>query len=219
MTGFIFEANQPIKAERESAGNTLTPLTTNEQMRFAMADTVQSQNPITRNDKITSARLRELLSYDTDSGAFSWNSSKKKGQSVGFSMPNGYRGVALDGRIYLCHRLAWLWVTGSHPVAQIDHINGRRTDNRFCNLRAATCSQNRHNVGLRVNNKSGLKGVSWHRRDGKWKACVYLNYRAVFAKKFTSKTDAAVAYNYHATLYLGEFARLNEISIDSYSHD
>jgi hypothetical protein len=68
---------------------------------------------------------------------------------------------ALTGVLYREHRLAWLYMTGEWPTHEIDHINGDRVDNRFCNLREATASENRWNSRKRVNNTSGYKGVSW----------------------------------------------------------
>ncbi|GAH20073.1 unnamed protein product, partial [marine sediment metagenome] len=45
--------------------------------------------------------------------------------------------------------------------SQIDHINRDGLDNRKCNLRPCTNSQNQKNSKLRKDNKSGLRGVRW----------------------------------------------------------
>jgi HNH endonuclease len=44
----------------------------------------------------------------------------------------------------------------------MDHVNGDRADNRWCNLREATQSQNQANTSMRADNISGYKGVCWH---------------------------------------------------------
>jgi len=61
-------------------------------------------------------------------------------------------------------------MTGEWPEADIDHKNGNKADNRFVNLRAVTRTVNSHNRCKRNDNKSGYKGVSWHKRTSKWVA-------------------------------------------------
>jgi hypothetical protein len=66
------------------------------------------------------------------------------------------------GRIYLAHRLAWMYVYGRWPAKglDIDHINGNRQDNRIANLREVTRGQNMQNQ-RRASSRSttGLLGV------------------------------------------------------------
>ena len=49
-----------------------------------------------------------------------------------------------------------------------DHWNGIGTDNRICNLRPSTQQENTFNQSISKNNKSGIKGVSWHIASNKW---------------------------------------------------
>jgi hypothetical protein len=70
----------------------------------------------------------------------------------------GYRLIGVDGRWHKAHRLAWLYMTGSWPREQIDHINLIKNDNRFENLREATQTQNHANTRAR---RRGLKGITW----------------------------------------------------------
>lgn len=113
---------------------------------------------------ITQKRLRELLSYDPDTGVFQWLFSRgtaRAGAVAGSADSYGYLQTKIDRRCYLNHRLAWLYVHGEWPTRQIDHINGKRTDNRLANLRIVSASVNQQNHRVaRVDNKCGLLGVS-----------------------------------------------------------
>jgi hypothetical protein len=67
----------------------------------------------------------------------------------------------IDGHLISCHRLAWLYMTGSLPTHQIDHIDGDRKNNRWTNLRDVTTSVNQQNRRTpRSDNSCGLIGVT-----------------------------------------------------------
>src|SRR5262245_26632184 len=89
--------------------------------------------------EITAERLREVLSYDLETGWFRWRvSPKHSGIRIGRIAGQcdcGYWRIEIDGKAYLAHRLAWLYVTGKFPDQQIDHVNGDGTYNAWCNLR------------------------------------------------------------------------------------
>src|SRR5258708_7110488 len=99
---------------------------------------------------ITQERLRELLTYDPETGIFRWKKERnhyvKAGKIAGFKhIVHGYMHIKIDYVLYRSHALAWLYVTGEFPVyphIQIDHRNSKRDDNRFENLRKATHAQN-----------------------------------------------------------------------------
>lgn len=92
---------------------------------------------------------------------------------------------------------------------EIDHINGNRLDNRKENLRICTSQQNQFNLKRRINNTSGYKGVSWHKKDKKWRARIKADNKYIFLGNFDSKNKAAKAYDTAAKQYFGEYARLN----------
>lgn len=81
------------------------------------------------------------------------------GEEAGYPNNIGYRQVMIGKKIYSVHRIAWAIYYGEHPNEEVDHINGNRSDNRLCNLRLATSSQNNQNRRLSTRNKSGVKGV------------------------------------------------------------
>lgn len=125
---------------------------------------------------ITQEQLKLILNYDPETGEFNWLVKPRNRASIGgvagHLRKNGYREISIKGKKYYAHRLAWLYMTGSWPKEHIDHINGNPSDNRFCNLREATRSQNMHNQGVCSNNTSGYKGVCWHKSNQKWEACI-----------------------------------------------
>lgn len=118
-----------------------------------------------------------------------------------------WTGGADRGRvdIYLHH-----FVIGAVPKgAQVDHINGDTLDNRLCNLRIATSTQNNANSTRRKDNTSGFKGVYFHKQRKKWCARVHVNHKTISLGMFLDVQDAARAYDVAAKKHFGEFARTN----------
>jgi len=125
---------------------------------------------------LSQKRLKELLSYDPDTGVFVRRvrvANRHEGDAAGCVQKNGYHGISIDNRLYYSHRLAWLYVHGETPKKSIDHIDGNKTNNRLANLRLATYSENSMNSKMRADNSSGFKGVSWDASRRGW--CAYLD--------------------------------------------
>lgn len=159
---------------------------------------------------ISAERLREVMRYEPDTGSFiRLSKTGRKGQigsSVGTRNLSGYVVIGIDGGVYYAHRLAWLYMTGD-VVHQIDHKDGDRANNRFGNLRPATHQQNVLNAKRAANNTSGFKGVSWHKRSGKWDAHINLNGKKHHLGLFETAEDAHAAYMRAAKNAQPEFAR------------
>lgn len=163
----------------------------------------------------TKQALSTWLQYDQETGIFTlakvgtvrnW-SRKKVGDAAGCVEPRGYIVLRVQRRKYYAHRLAWLWCHGELPSdgADIDHINGDKSDNRICNLRLATRAQNNQNQKRRVC-ASGLKGA--HMTKGKWTSRITRpDGKQVYLGTFASKEDAHQAYVVAAEKFFGEFAR------------
>jgi hypothetical protein len=160
---------------------------------------------------ITLTRLREVLHYDPATGVFTWLKTLSKRRSAGLSAgslrSDGYIVIKIDDVRTRAHRFAWLYMTGAFPKEQIDHINGVRNDNRWCNLRAATRAQNLANARLAVTNTSGMKGASWHRAAQKWHAQIRVDGRRIHIGLFDTAQDAHAAYMAKARELHGSFAR------------
>lgn len=156
-------------------------------------------------------RLKELLEYNRDTGEWRWLKTLRPQSPAGCiagSKGKEYTLLRVDRRAYMAHKLAWLYCYGDWPAKQIDHINGDRYDNRIVNLRLATPSENGRNRGPQRNNTSGVKGVTWHARDKRWQAQIWVNGKRIQLGYFIDIKDAAAAYAKAALELHGEFARL-----------
>ena len=161
---------------------------------------------------LTQADLKEKLHYDLDTGAFHWaidvgqrgRAGKEAGSVISI---DGYRRLRLNNKYYLCHRLAALYVLGKFPLEEIDHINMVKSDNSWKNLRLAERFQNQRNRPKNCTNKSGYKGVSWHKATKSWRAQANLNCKKYHLGDFIDILDAADAYRNFAKKNHGEFYR------------
>lgn len=114
------------------------------------------------------SRLKQFFFYDPDTGLFQRIAKitvKGKIMSIIPREPQsithyGYRQVNYMGRPYPIHRLIFLYMEGDFPPEDVDHINGDRLDNRWCNLRKVTRRENLMNVGVRPDNSTGYNGIS-----------------------------------------------------------
>lgn len=169
---------------------------------------------LVKNDQsITQDLIKHRFSYDPETGVFihrnPTSSRCKIGEVAGNSVGSApYLYVGINYKRYAAHRLAWLYVYGEWPDAEIDHVNGNGHDNRICNLRKASPSQNQFNQKLPKNNKSGVKGLFWIERLGKWRACVaktkdgFNGYLGIYS----SRDDAIEAIKRGRKLLHGEFS-------------
>lgn len=149
---------------------------------------------------ISHERLTELLDYNPDTGIFTWKKCKRKdmvGKQAGSTNPDGwgipYTLIGLDNCKYRAHRLAWFYHYGVWPDKQIDHINRDSTDNRICNLREVTNSENARNRKIQSNNTSGATGVQWDIRAGKWLSRIKINGKLIHIGLFDNFEEAVAA--------------------------
>lgn len=148
---------------------------------------------------LTQARLKEVLHYAPRTGVFTWKVTRgakaPAGAQAGTPQNRGYVAIMVDQKLYLAHRLAWLYVHGAWPVGTIDHINGRRTDNRIRNLRDVSLQANLHNQSVAYkSNATGLRGVSFEPRSNKWYSRIRVNGKSVMLGYFRTASEAHAAY-------------------------
>lgn len=164
---------------------------------------------------VTLERLRELLDYDPETGIFTRRITRGNGaagQPAGADCGRGYLKIAIDGRDYRAHRLAWFYHYGEWPPGEVDHKNTIKADNRIANLRLATPVENCRNRPLRSDNTSGYRGVSYSKAKSKWTAYIYIDGKKRQLGVHEAPEAAAAAYNAAATKHFGDFARLNEVA-------
>jgi hypothetical protein len=124
----------------------------------------------------TVEQLRELLSYDPDTGKLTWiKRGRGRWGAVGDVDRRGYAHFRFAGSHYYAHRVAWAIHHGREPENQIDHINGIKTDNRLVNLRDVPQHINMQNQRRpQSRNTTGWLGVSSAPR-GMFTACIWLD--------------------------------------------
>lgn len=155
----------------------------------------------------TAALVRQQLSYDAQTGVFTWIarfSRARKHARADVPGTDGYRRIFIAGKYYKAHRVAWLWAHGDWPADQIDHVNLDKTDNRLANLRPADL---RLNAGNCRTKRRGLKGATLH-KSGKWQAQICSFGKRTYLGLFDSEGAAHQAYARAAATTFGEFARL-----------
>lgn len=168
---------------------------------------------------ITNSEVRNRLNYNPTTGAFTWLPKqvinkrdnywniRYAGTSAGSIGSHGYFAIHIQKKLYLSHRLVWLYMTGEWPLYQIDHINMIRTDNRFANLRPATRSQNYTNRISYKNSTHGFKGIYFHKASGSWHATVMRNRKKISLGYYRTPELAHQAYTAFTLQEDGEFAR------------
>jgi hypothetical protein len=164
-----------------------------------------------KNGRGPGGMFREFLDYDPETGFVTWREGlgkAKAGQRAGYVRKrDGRRDICFKGRNYIEHVVIWKMYYDRSPVGDIDHINGNPTDNRICNLREATRSQNLANCKIYANNTTGFKGVTFVPKEKKYRASITKNQKTYYLGTFKKKEAAAAAYKRAAKKLFGDFAR------------
>ncbi|CAB4167461.1 HNH nuclease [uncultured Caudovirales phage] len=156
---------------------------------------------------MTPERLREVLSYNPWTGEFRWRVQLSPrgcvGNVAGRLTDQSFIKITIDGRGYLAHRLAWLYMKRQWPARLINHKNRNRSDNRWPNLREATSSQIQAHAKPR---RRMSRGVDWVRKDRLFRSRIKVAGRAICLGYFRTEEQASRAYRAAARGAFGEFA-------------
>lgn len=165
---------------------------------------------------LTQAELKRQLHYDHETGVFTWLVTNSRraitGSIAGKTPSNGYISIQVNKVRYMAHRLAWLYVYGYMPKDFIDHINNVRHDNRISNLREASKSQNGMNRPHDRDNQCRAKGVSLHKKTGKFVARIKYAGKQISLGYYFTKDAAGEAYELAEKMYFKEFSYSNSQS-------
>lgn len=151
-----------------------------------------------QNNSISAELVRNLFNYSEDSGIFTrkikTGRNTHAGQIIGSYDMHGYLTTRINRVSYKLHRLAWLYVTGEMPSGDIDHINGDRTDNRFCNLRDVPRLRNLQNrISPNKLKKSGLP-LGVFQDKSRFEAAISVNNKKISLGRFDTPEQASAAY-------------------------
>jgi hypothetical protein len=145
---------------------------------------------------LTQTRLKELLTYDPETGVFMWVVNKGPRSCAGsVAGCRGYRymTIGINKKNHMAHIVAWVYMTGNYPSSEIDHFDGDGFNNKWVNLRPATRKQNMENTSLFSTNTSGYRGVTWYRKNNKWGATAFHNGKRHFAGLHDTAEAAGIA--------------------------
>ena len=144
--------------------------------------------------KLTQEEVRQLLDYNPETGELRWKvdrSRMKVGMVAGcVDSSTGYLKIGINGKRYPMHRVIWLWWYGYFPESEVDHIDRDPSNNRLINLREVSRTCNSRNCGTGARNKSGVKGVFWYARYGKWQSSIMVDYKEKQLARHADFTEA-----------------------------
>lgn len=146
-------------------------------------------------------RLRELVSYDPETGAFRRTDGRlltgaaSRNAHVGWINGQGYHCLRVDRKEWLGHRLAWVLMAGELPTGEVDHRDGQRANNRWENLRDVA---HRHNIENQRrparSGSTGYLGVTLHKASGLFHAQIKSHGKHISLGYFKRPEDAHAAY-------------------------
>lgn len=120
---------------------------------------------------------------DKSGGCWLWTAYKNQ---------DGYGQFKLGGRMQMAHRVSWEWANGSIPDGmEVDHMCHSPACVNPGHLRVVTHAQNLQNrPDAYSTSKTGVRGVSWHKRSGKWYARAQLNGKKHYLGLYEDMAEA-----------------------------
>lgn len=158
---------------------------------------------------ITQELVRKLFDYDAETGALIWLDSYQRPDVVGnragwLDNSTGYWKISVEGTNFVAAKIIWLWIYGELPDLVPDHANNDRSNDRLDNLRLATKGQNAANAKVRIDNTSGLKGASFCKTTGRWRASITIDGLSCNLGRYDTAQEAHHAWYAAAKEAFGE---------------
>jgi len=135
-----------------------------------------------------------LYCYNPLTGIFTHRNPANRRIIIGSqagSKSNGHIALKIDGKSYQAHRIAWLLTYGKMPNGILDHVNLDGMDNRICNLRECSHSQNNYNHYIQKRNQTGYKGVFKLKETGRYKAYITVDKKRITLGHYDCPIEAS----------------------------
>lgn len=151
---------------------------------------------------------------------YKWRYWKKPNNITGYA----YTSIKINNKWKNSVQMHRLILGLTNPQIITDHKNDNGLDNRKANLRICSKQENNCNVNKRKNNTSGYKGVYKreygynlnkygnkirYKKKNIWECHIRFSGKTIHIGVFSTKIEAAKAYDKKAKELFGEFARLN----------
>lgn len=114
-----------------------------------------------------------------------------------------YIQTRIKGKMIKLHRYV-MNMNNSNLV--VDHINRNPLDNRKSNLRICSYKENSFNKSIRVDNTSGIPGVSFHKTNKKWRAKIKYNNLTIHLGYFEDINEALINRRVAEEILFGEYS-------------
>jgi hypothetical protein len=147
---------------------------------------------------MTQDELKKQVKYNPETGEFfrlgyycRWGTFVNRISALNKYSKEGYLIVSINGIRFKAHRLAFLYVDNVklENADDVDHVNGNKSDNRYCNLKICSREENMKNKPLYNNNSTGVIGVS--RYEDKFRARITVDGKRVSLGLFETIEEAA----------------------------
>jgi len=139
-------------------------------------------------------------------GRLIWRRGTRFGKEAGTLDASGYKKFKLNGKMFYVHRVMWALEQGEVPEQHIDHINGKKSDNKIENLRLCLPSENQANQKRSIKNKTGHKDVSYVQHLGMYRVRVSINNKRHEFGYYKTLEDAAQVATFARNALHKEFA-------------
>jgi hypothetical protein len=127
----------------------------------------------------------------------------------------GYLDIKYKNKLYRGHRIFWYLQTKKDPSHfTIDHIDQNKANNKFCNLRLATHTQQRQNVFIYKNNTTGVRGIRWREFRQRYEARIVFDGKRIQLGSFRTFDQAVAARQSKELELYGEFSPLHQLKND-----